>query len=313
MVSRMGMRSRLSAATLTGHLPRLVSLTGKLVISRPNVQPLQGAEIEAIDSASGWAAVSDEKGYFTIRFVNWYPGVRYNLIIQPNAYQARQVQIKDTRGNQKEGVIDLGDLSFDESCPVDLAAVPGRQSISHIKYDSKNIAYYRSLFHSLTRDKQSVPERLEAVNQYVAGRLITAAGGHRDEDPVHRESESPQEVLEKGTRYCGKMALALATLAESAGYTARLIDLLSSDHIPDAHAVTEIYYEGRWHLYDPTQGLSYPDNLGRVSSYKELRLNPGLITVGHLPLHLPSTRNHHRDKRAAQFYSGSVHYYRLDR
>jgi hypothetical protein len=290
-----------------------VSLTGRLVIARPYVQPLRGAEIEAIDSASGWAAVSDETGSFTIQYVRWYPGVRYNLIISPDAYQARLVQIKDTGGNQKEPVIDLGDLSFNEGCPVDLEAVPGRQSVSHIKYDSKNTEYYRSLFRGLTEDKQSAPERLEAVNRYVAARLISAAGSHRDEDPIRRESESSRQVLENGTQYCGKLALALATLAESAGYTVRLIDLLGSDSSQVAHAVTEIYYEDRWHLYDPTQGLSYPDNLGQVASYKELRLNPALIVPGDLRLHLPKIRNNDPDKRAVQFYTGSVHYYCLDR
>ena len=42
-------------------------------------------------------------------------------------------------------------------------------------------------------------------------------------------------------------------------------------------AVTGVYYDDAWHLYDPTYGISFVNKSGSVASYKELRLAPELI------------------------------------
>jgi len=89
--------------------------------------------------------------------------------------------------------------------------------------------------------------------------------------------------------------------------------LSGSDLLSDAHALTEIYYDDQWHLYDPTSGLSYNNHLGQVASYKELRLRPDLIPPGSLPMHLPALRNLDRDFFAGLFQAGIVHYYYIDK
>lgn len=313
MIKRLGLRIEVSAATLTGQPPRLVSLQGRLVIRQPEARALAGAEVEAIDSVSGWAALSDENGSFTIRDVAWYPGVRYTLLIAPNPYQARELRIGAPDGDSVDSAIQLGELSFDRACPVDIGQVPGRQSISHLTYDKKNADYYRQLFHALTTESNSDVAKIAAVNHYLSTRLITRSEDQRLEDPILRDSEPPRCAIESGTSYCGKLALALATIAESVDYKTRLIDLFGSGPLCDAHAVAEIYYDDQWHLYDPTSGLSYKNHLGQVASYKELRLRPDLMPPGTPPMHLPALRNLDRDWFAGLFQAGIVHYYYIDK
>ena len=311
VLTRLSMRAQVKAATIRGHAPRLISLSGKLFVARPDLRPLQGADVQALDSVSGWASVSGENGSFTIRDVAWYPGVRYKLLVAANDYQARQLRIEGPAAYPADGVADAGDLNFDDACTINVKDLPGRQSITHLKYDYKNAEYYRDLFHVLTKNCQSDRDRIDAINHYVAGKLVTAAAG-LVEDRVHCDSESPRQVIESGTGFCGKLSLALATIAESADYRTRLIDMACGGDVPEAHAVAEVYYDDRWHLYDPTSGLSYRNGLDQVASYKELRLRPGLIAPADPPLHLPAIRSQDRDGLARFYRTGAVHYYYID-
>jgi hypothetical protein len=313
IVSRLRARIEVCAATIAGQSPRLVSLQGRLIIARPDPRALKGAELEVVDSVSGWAAVSDDNGSFTIRDVSWYPGVRYKLLIAPNPYQARQLLIGAPDSSAVDFGIQVGELNFDQACPVDMGQVAGRQSITHLKYDDKNADYYRHLFYAITKDAKSDWEKIDAVNRYVSTRLITRPRDERPEDPIHRDSESPRCVVENGTRFCGKLALALATIVESVDYNARLIDLIRGGPVCDAHAVAEIYYDDQWHLYDPTSGLSYKNHLGQVASYKELRLRPGLMMPGNPPTHLPAILDQRPDGFAGLFRPGAIHYYYIDK
>jgi hypothetical protein len=239
--------------------------------------------------------------------------VRYTLLIVPNPYQARELSIGAPDGAPVDSAIQLGELSFDRACPAAIDQVPGRQSISHLKFDKKNADYYRQLFYDLTMGANSDAEKIAAVNRFLSTRLITRPEDQRPEDPVLRDSESPRCVVDSGTRYCGKLALALATIAESADYKTRLIDLINGASSYDAHALVEIYYDDQWHLYDPTSGLSYKNELGQVASCKELRLRPDLIGPGRPPTHLPAIRNLGRDWFAGLVRDGLVHYYYIDR
>src|SRR5215469_13370475 len=56
-----------------GQEPRLVSLTGRT--------DSPGAEVYALDSSSGWAALADRQGEFTLAGVTWYPGETVNLVL----------------------------------------------------------------------------------------------------------------------------------------------------------------------------------------------------------------------------------------
>src|SRR5262249_16939682 len=112
-------------------------------------------------------------------------------------------------------------------------------------------------------------QRIVALNRFVSHKLNYEQGAG--------DFEAARRTLERGSRYCGCLAIALAAIAEAGNYESRVIDLCDGRLNPNDHAVVEVYYEGGWHLYDPYYGVSFKGQDGRTSSYRDVRLNPGLI------------------------------------
>lgn len=287
-----------------GERPRLVSLSGNVILERPRRAPLRGGQIEALDSTSGWAALTDKRGEFVLRDVTWHPRATYTLIIAANEYKSRQIQVVATATYPEDGVIELGELDFGQSCQINTDNLPGRNSISYLEYDLKNDLFYREIVAELTEGKQTDEEKLQALSRYVAIKL--------DAVEIDDRIESPRRILEKGSAFCGKLALALATLAEAADYRARLLDLIDGEPQPNAHMVTEIYYGDRWHLYDATAGLGFHDRNDRIASYRDLRLDPQLVSSAP-PNHLPAAIDKRENSGLGIYQSGLHHYYYLKR
>ena len=80
-VRRFLMRAELRMAALRGQQPRQVSITGKLIGHGAQVEALKGARIAAVESTSGYAALSDVDGTFVLPHLMWYPGASYNLSV----------------------------------------------------------------------------------------------------------------------------------------------------------------------------------------------------------------------------------------
>ena len=82
------------------------------------------------------------------------------------------------------------------------------------------------------------------------------------------------KVLQQGFAYCNGMALAFAALCQRAGLPAR-INSLNNFEWMQAHNMAEVYYDGSWHLFDPTYGTffyscpQYRDK-GRIPSLQEV-------------------------------------------
>jgi len=75
---------------------------------------------------------------------------------------------------------------------------------------------------------------------------------------VGTDSGSHYLSLESYIEACGGYSNVLAALAASQGYPARVINL---HNYPEnyGHTVCEVFYDGAWHLYDPTYGAYYAD------------------------------------------------------
>src|SRR5215216_412557 len=56
-----------------GHEPRLIAIKGET--------GLAGAEVQVLDSKSGWASLSDTEGKFSLPDVVWYSGASYELVV----------------------------------------------------------------------------------------------------------------------------------------------------------------------------------------------------------------------------------------
>ena len=60
----------------------------------------------------------------------------------------------------------------------------------------------------------------------------------------------------------------------------RTVHTSDTPEYTNTHVAVEVFYADGWHLYDPTYGVFFLNESGVVASYKELRLNPSLMTTG---------------------------------
>jgi transglutaminase-like putative cysteine protease len=291
--------------TWRGVPPALISLTGKVAAKK---EVLRSAEVEALDSISGWSSLTDEQGNFMLRDLTWYPRASYTVVIKPNDRQARQVKVIAPAIYPEGGTLNIGELGFDQGCVIDATELPGENSVSYIKNDMRDLAYYRELFNELTEGKQTDEEKLDAISRFVASKLIL---DEKIEPRAYLKPESPRHILEEGSRYCGELALALATIAEAGNYKARMLDLIDAASQPSSHMVTEVYYAERWHLYDPIIGAAVRVKEKRTVSYKEVRLDTDFKFQEAIPEHLPQIPDHQKNRMANLYASGFHHYYYL--
>lgn len=245
-----------------GHEPRLVSIAGQL-----NGPALQ---VEALDSRSGWATLTGRDGRFVLRDVMWYPGASYELVISSDGSTGRLIKVRAPETFPESGVFSIGELDLSRGAEVELGSLIGVNSVTLEDFDSENSDYYKDLFDKLTAGKQSDEEKIGAINDYVASKL--------NYDETQWELGSPRRVLERGSEYCGHLSAAMETLVASGGYRTRAVNVIDGKNPPGTHVVVEVFYDGGWHLYDPTFGVTFQNKDGQVASYKEVRLDTSLIT-----------------------------------
>lgn len=286
-------KAEIGLARWRGHEPRLVALSGKLDVP--------GAQVEALDSRSGWATLADKDGRFTLPDELWYPRASYDLVISSDHEHGEIIKVTAPENLPDSGVIDLGQLHVDPRDTLNLDALPGITSNTFANYDQANRQFYQELFDKLTANKASDRDRLDTIQDYMKTKL--------NYEETQREVDSPRQVLERGSQYCGLLSTAMATLLATGHYQVRTIDLRDNQSAPATHVIVEVYYDNAWHLYDPTYGVTFLNKDGNVESYRDVRLEPGVITA-ELLAGFPSQRR--RDILAllsGVYNSGYHHYY----
>jgi hypothetical protein len=259
-LKRITVSVEMKLARWRGHEPRLVSIAGQL--NAP------GLQVQALDSRSGWATLTGNDGRFVLPDVMWYPGAGYELVISSDESTGRLIKVRAPETFPESGVFSVGELDLDRGAQVEIASLIGVNSVTLEDFDSKNSDYYKDLFDKLTAGKQSDEEKIGAINDYVASKL------NYDE----RELGSPRRVLERGSEYCGQLSAAMQTLLAFGGYRTRAINVIDAKKPLGTHVVVEAFYDGGWHLYDPTFGVKFQNKDGQVASYKQVRLDTSLIT-----------------------------------
>ncbi|HEV8486562.1 MAG TPA: transglutaminase domain-containing protein [Blastocatellia bacterium] len=266
-IKRWAAKLETTLADLRGQHPRTVSLAGKLTGSGAFVEAVKGARIDALESGSGYAAMSDGDGRFVLPHLTWYPSATFTLFISVNQYQARIVKVRAPSTCPTDGVIDMGDLSFDLGVETDAKDQPDR----YLRYDSQNRRYYVEMFERLTAPSRTDDQKIKAIAGYVATR--------RNPEQRALSFRSARQVLERGAPHCSHLAFAMAAITAAGGYPTRTVHLTDTPEYNHTHVAVEVFYESGWHLYDPTYGISFFNRNGTVASYKELRLTPALITL----------------------------------
>jgi hypothetical protein len=245
-----------------GYQPRLLSIVGE--------SDSPGARVHALYSPSGWATVCDGDGKFKLPDVLWYSGASYEIVFSNDEIKGKVVQVRAPSSYPASGFIDIGKLSLKSLKETSYQDLIGDTSYSYEKFDLPNRDYYRSIYDEITVGLKTDEAKVEAVNQYVTERL--------NYKETQWELGSPRRIIEGGSRYCGHLGNTMATILAVA-YPVRIIHLTDAQLPANTHVVVEVFYDNAWHLYDPTFGIRFINNHNRVVSYKELRLNPGMVSL----------------------------------
>jgi hypothetical protein len=276
-----------------GHKSQLISIKGET--------GLAGAQVQVLDSKSGWASLCDLEGRFTIPDIVWYSNASYELIVSTDDSKGKQIKIDTPSTLPPDGVIEVGRLLLDDATEVDQERLPGMNLVSFQKYDFQNRDYYRKLYEDLTTGKNSHEENVDAVNNFIAKQL--------NYNETQWDS-GPRRIIDHGSQYCGHLSVAMATVL-AIGYSTRIVNLRDGADPPNTHVVVEVFYKGGWHLYDPTYGVTFKDKAGRVVSYKELRLDPGLISEETFSAFRQQYPKASFNRMRDMYNSGYHHYYSL--
>jgi len=252
---------RMSANKRSENL-KLISISGRVNAT--------GAQVQALGSRSRWAVLADEQGRFILPDVVWFPGATYILVVSADGNKGKLVRIAAPVEFPDDKKFDIGEIDLNRAREVNFADLPITDSIHYEDYDDANSQYYKDLFDKLTAGKASDEEKIDSINNYVATKL--------NFEERQWELGTPRRVLERGSRYCGHLSIAMATLLEAGNYRTRMIDMTDGATNPYTHVVIEVFYNGRWHLYGPTYGVKFLDKSGNVMSYKDLRFDTSPIS-----------------------------------
>lgn len=245
--------------------PQPVSISAKLSGSGAFIQGLKGAQVVALESTSGYGVMTDGKGQFTLPHLMWYPNAEYNLVVKADDNQIKRLKIIAPSDYPPEGIVNAGEVNFEEAEDVDNRDNPARQLI----YDIENNDYYTNLFDRLTKGLTTNHQKVDAINKFVATR-------HNPKENAW-SFHSAREIIERGAPHCSNLAFALAIICAAGGYPSRTIHTSDDPQYTNTHVAMEVYYDDAWHLYDPTYGIFFVNENGTVAGYKDLRLNPQLI------------------------------------
>jgi len=266
-ISRLKLKALAQVSRWQGDVPRVVTITGRLAGYGAQVEALRGARVIAAESMSGYSSMSDTEGRFTLPHLTWFPGASYNLFVVADTYHLRRLRLISPSTCSSNGILDFGELRFEEGDEVDQKGMLVRP----MRYDIENAEYYTEMFRRLTANESSDERAVDAICKYVASRL--------NYEETTREFSSPRQILERGSCYCSNLALAMAAITAAGNYPTRTVHLSDSPEHKVTHVVVEVYYGDRWHLYDPTYGVVFRNRSEEIASYKDVRLDPGLVTM----------------------------------
>ncbi len=269
---------------------KTITIKGSLNVAGGHIQPLH--------SASRWSAMANAEGKFLLPEVTWYPGFIHSLQVSAPSYQSLEIEIALPSWLPSNSTFDVGELKL---TPESSQTKSITKVMNSFPYDETNHAFYQQLFEKITAGKTEDEDKIEAVKQYVNGQRV-----HKKRTSFTIYSHSLREVLEQKAAYtCGDLSIAMATLTYAGGYPTRWIDMLDTNSCPTSpttHVIVEVFYSGKWHLYDPTYGFTYHNKNGEIVSYKELRNNLELVSQ---PLELND--DIWIPKWLSQVYSSGVH------
>ena len=95
---------------------------------------------------------------------------------------------------------------------------------------------------------------------------------------------SATKIIREGYAICGGLSHVHRVLCRMVGLPSRYIGAFNLRPIMGSHAISEVYYDGKWHLLDPTFGLFFYskkqyDGTGEIASFHDLVMAPDQWTA----------------------------------
>ena len=92
------------------------------------------------------------------------------------------------------------------------------------------------------------------------------------------------KIIREGYAICGGLSHVHRVLCRMVGLPSRYIGAFNLRPIMGSHAISEVYYSGKWHLLDPTFGLFFYsrekyDGAGEIASFHDLVMAPDRWTA----------------------------------
>ena len=92
------------------------------------------------------------------------------------------------------------------------------------------------------------------------------------------------KIIREGYAICGGLSHVHRVLCRMVGLPARYIGAFNLRPIMGSHAISEVHYDGKWHLLDPTFGLFFYsrekyDGAGEIASFHDLVMAPDRWTA----------------------------------
>ncbi|HEU5477517.1 MAG TPA: transglutaminase domain-containing protein [Gaiellaceae bacterium] len=119
----------------------------------------------------------------------------------------------------------------------------------------------------------------QAAMDYVVGHVSASAYGYLEVFGGGLPAATPDAVLAAQAGICGDAALTYAAIVKRFGFQVRSAQFFYTDpppwSTPDSHIAVEVFYDGGWHLFDPTFGTYYQDAGENVLSITDVRANGG--------------------------------------
>jgi DNA-binding SARP family transcriptional activator len=238
--------------------PHVAAVAGSL--------PTAFVRVSLPSSDAGWSAFTNSEGRFVIRDAGVREGDTVSLVVESGGSERREIVVRIPAGDES-GTADLGYVDAAAMTPIDGAVRHLAERV--VPFDRVNLEWYRGVAAAVTAGLSTDHDRVNALNVFVARRYSRPL----DNDPT----DTPRRTIEAGTLFSGPLPIALATLTQASGYPTRFVALSAPRPVDIEHTVVEVFYDGRWHLFDPAFGMAAVNDLGEISNLEDLVRHPSLI------------------------------------
>lgn len=166
-----------------------------------------------------------------------------------------------TKGSKNQNAFQIGYLDSSSE------RFPNKADLSIPKDEDKALLEDILETHLGRGNTLSDEEKSIRILAYVASSLASAPN-----------SGSATKIIRDGFALCGGKSYVFVMLCRKVGIPARYVGSMYMSTL-GSHAASEVFYEGRWHLYDATYGMFFYSNhdydkKGYVISFHDLVSNP---------------------------------------